>query len=86
MVLRYDGVTGNLIGPFVSRGSGGLDQPHNPTIGPDGNLYVFSGTNAARQILRFDGQNGFFKDVFVDTGEGGFTGGTYSNRLGLSRS
>lgn len=74
-VLRYDGLSGNLIGPFVARGAGGLDEPHNPTIGPDGNLYVFSGTTNDRKILRFDGLTGDFIDTFVDNGEGGFTGG-----------
>jgi len=71
-VLRYNGLTGELIGPFVASGAGGLLQPHNPTFGPDGNLYVLSG--GTRQVLRYDGESGAFMDVFVANGEGGFGG------------
>lgn len=73
-VLRYDGITGDRIGQFVGRGAGGLDAPHNPTFGPDGNMYVFSNAPGAQKVLRFNGQTGAFLDVFVDTGEGGFAG------------
>ncbi|MCA9138051.1 MAG: hypothetical protein KDB00_14865, partial [Planctomycetales bacterium] len=67
-VLRYDGITGTLLGPFVASGSGGLSGPHNPTFGPDGNLYVISGNS--RQVLRYDGRNGQFIDIFVDSANG----------------
>src|SRR6185503_3045597 len=69
-------VTGQLIGQFLAPGAFGLDQPHNPTFGPDGNLYVFSNAPGSHKILRFNGQTGAFIDVFVDTGEGGFAGGS----------
>ncbi len=75
-VMRYDGITGERIGQLVGRGAGGLDLPHNPTFGPDGNMYVFRGTPEEQQILRFNGRTGSFMDVFVDTGVGGFAGGT----------
>jgi RHS repeat-associated protein len=71
-VLRYNGRTGELIGPFVASGAGGLSQPHNPTFGPNGDLYVVSG--GTQQVLRYDGQTGEFLEVFVDQGEGGFAG------------
>ncbi len=76
-VLRYDGITGERIGgQFVGRSPGGLDAPHNATFGADGNMYVFSNAPGAQKILRFNGQTGSFMDVFVDTGEGGFAGGS----------
>ncbi len=75
-VSRYDGVTGEFIEYFVAPGAGGLAGPHNPTFGPDGNLYVFSSAAPAK-ILRFDGETGDFIDVFVDNGgPAGFNGGS----------
>ena len=75
-VARFDGVTGEFLGHFVESGAGGLTSAHNPTFGPDGNLYVISGTpnTSTIQILRYDGQTGEFLDVFVDAGQGGFAG------------
>ena len=42
-------------GAFVSAGSGGLVDPHDPTFGPDGNLYVFSTQAGDEKILKFEG-------------------------------
>src|SRR2546426_374593 len=41
-VLRYDGTTGAFIDEFIASGSGGLTNPENIQIGPDGHLYVSS--------------------------------------------
>jgi uncharacterized repeat protein (TIGR01451 family) len=74
-ILRFHGDTGAPLGSFVSSGSGGLVNPHNPTFGPDGDLFVFSTQPGAQKILRYDGDTGAFVNTFVDTGAGGFAGG-----------
>ena len=74
-ILRFDGETGAPLGAFVSSGSGGLVNPHNPTFGPDGNLYVFSTQAGAQKILEYNGNTGAFVGTFINTGVGGFAGG-----------
>lgn len=69
-ILRFDGETGQLVGPFVQPGAGGLKGAHNPIFGPDGHLYVKSD---GPRILRFDGATGRFLNTFVDSGTPGFT-------------
>ena len=73
-ILRFDGTSGAPLGAFVPSGAGGLVDPHEPTFGPDGNLYVISQANGAQKILRFSGSTGAFLNTFVDTGAGGFAG------------
>ena len=68
-IVRYDGETGRLIGNFTEPGAGGLTTAHNPTFGPDGNLYVISD---GPRILRFDGATGRFLNVFIGPGTAGF--------------
>jgi glucose/arabinose dehydrogenase len=55
----------NTLRDFIAAGSGGLIDPDDLTYGPDGNLYVSSGTNTGGSILRFDGRTGAFIDVFA---------------------
>jgi streptogramin lyase len=62
-VLRFDDSTGAFLGVFTS--GGGLNTPEGLVIGPDGNLYVSSGTD---QVLRYDGTSGSFIDVFASGG------------------
>ncbi|MEX0613940.1 MAG: hypothetical protein WD229_17610, partial [Pirellulales bacterium] len=69
-VLRYDAATGAFVDTFVSRKSGGLNQPWNVLIGPhDGDLYVstghFRGPGQIKAVLRYDGTTGAFLDEFV---------------------
>ncbi len=73
-IIRYDESTGARVGAFVQPGAGGLTLAHNPTFGPDGNLYVVSGPNGSRSVLRFNGTTGAFIDVFIPAGTGGLGG------------
>src|SRR5262245_891808 len=57
-VLRYDGVTGAFIDVFVPNGSGGLAEPQNLTIGPDGNLYIGNWVDGS--VKRYDGDTGAY--------------------------
>jgi DNA-binding beta-propeller fold protein YncE/subtilisin-like proprotein convertase family protein len=67
-ILRYD-PTGNLIGPFVVKGAGGLDYPESMAFNPNnGNLEVVSAGTG--QILEYSGTTGAFVRVFVATGSG----------------
>lgn len=73
-VLRYDAATGAFVDEFVSRQSGGLNQPWIALIGPhDGNLYVssghFRGPGQIKAVLRYDGTTGAFLDEFVQRGQ-----------------
>ena len=54
---------------FVPFGTGGLSDPRQMIIGPDGYLYVASATSS--RVLRFDANTGDFVDVFVSTASGG---------------
>jgi hypothetical protein len=73
-VLRYNASTGASKGAFVSppgpntayRGCEGL------VFGPDGNLYTSS--NLADIVQRFDGQTGAYLGDFVSAGSGGLNG------------
>src|SRR5262249_32545764 len=68
-VPQFNQDTGELIGEFVTSGSGGLSRPGGLASGRDGNLYVSS--NATHSILRYSGVDGTFIDEFVPPGSGG---------------
>ena len=57
--------TGRIVRDFIAAGSGGLISPDDLTYGPDGNLYVSSGTKTGGAILRYDGRTGAFIDEFA---------------------
>lgn len=78
-VLRFDGVTGAPLGPFVWDDpltpvdeTGGLDEPASATFGPDGLLYVASFSMNA--VLRYDGETGAYVDDFIPSGTGAING------------
>lgn len=65
-VRKFNGQTGQLIGEFVRKRSGGLRDPEDLAFGPDGHLYVVSyGTN---QELKYHGTTGAFMSVFIGSG------------------
>ncbi|AEJ02701.1 PEP motif putative anchor domain protein [Nitrosomonas sp. Is79A3] len=66
-ILRYDANTGAFAGVLIPSGTGGMGQPQSMTIGPDGNLYIGSGSN----ILEFDSQTGKFLETFVSDSQMG---------------
>ena len=64
-VVSVDRATGAYIKDFIAPGVGGLMDPDDLTFGPDGNLYVSSGSNTDGKILRYDGKTGAFLGVFA---------------------
>jgi streptogramin lyase len=69
-VLRFDRMTGNLLGVFISSASG-LDAPVYMRYGPDGNIYIAS--QLSDEILRFT-PDGTLIDAFITAGSGGLDG------------
>ena len=57
-VMRYDGVTGALVGDFVTAHLGGLALPFAMAFGPDGNLYVSNGSGFSPGAIRYNGVTG----------------------------
>lgn len=67
-VVMIDEKTGAYLGDFIAAGSGGLTDPDDLTLGPDGKVYVSSGSNTTGSILRYS-SSGVFIDTFA-TGHG----------------
>ena len=68
-VVAYDSHTGAFLGELIAAGTGGIDDPDSMVIGPDGMLYISSGTTLANSaVLRFDPDSGAFIDVFAAGG------------------
>lgn len=76
-IVAFDEISGQFLGEFISARSG-LDSPDTFLYGPDGNLYVSSGTTPENSaIFRFNGTNGQFIDKFA-------TGGSLFRPYGLA--
>jgi hypothetical protein len=78
-VLRFDGVTLQLIDAFVADDpqtpedeNGPLNAPTGVLFGADGDLYVASFNND--RVLRYDGTTGAFVGTLVSAGSGGLDG------------
>ena len=67
-VVAYDLHTGAFLGELIPA-SAGLDSPDNLEIGPDGLLYVSTGTTPDNSaIVRFDPETGALIDTFASGG------------------
>lgn len=67
-VVAYDLHTGDFLGELIAAGSG-LDSPDSLVIGPDGLLYISTGTTLANSaVLRFDPTTGALIDTFASGG------------------
>jgi len=66
-ILKYDGMTGELIGIFTSADSfWPLDGPQNLILGPEG--YVYVANSGSDDVQRYDAITGDFVDVFASGG------------------
>ena len=63
-VVMIDEKTGAYLGDFIAAGSGGLTDPDDVTLGPDGKVFVSSGGNTTGSILRYS-SSGAFIDTFA---------------------
>lgn len=67
-IVAFDETTGSYLGQFIKANQGLLD-PDTMVIGPDGNLYISSGTTAADSaIYRFDAKTGKSLGKFASGG------------------
>ncbi|WP_053221565.1 hypothetical protein [Limnoraphis robusta] len=65
-ILLFDEQNGEFLREFIAPGSGGLLSPDDLNFGPDGNLYITSGTTPETSaILRYNGITGEFIDIFA---------------------
>lgn len=65
-VVAYSQLGGLPLGEFIPAGRGGLHDPDDLAIGPDGKLYVSSGADPETSaILRYDRHTGAFLGVFA---------------------
>ena len=58
------------VSAFVASGSGGLNQPKDLVLGPDGNVYVASA--ATNSVIRYT-PTGQLLGTFVAAGSGGLS-------------
>jgi DNA-binding beta-propeller fold protein YncE len=77
-VLQYNGTTGAFQTVFASQN---VTSPRGVLFGPDGNLYVADGNDAASgdpaSVERFDGNTGTFLNYFVAPSSGGLEHPSY---------
>jgi hypothetical protein len=63
-IKQYDETTGAYIRDFVTSGSGGLFNPQGLTLGPNGNLFVVSGSS----VKEYSGTTGEYIKDFATEG------------------
>lgn len=68
-VVKYSQNSGKYLGEFISADTGLLDRPDALVIGPDGDLYLSTGTTPANSaVLRFDVDTGEYLGTFAEGG------------------
>ena len=68
-IVEFDESTGQFLGEFIAPFEG-FESPDTLTYGPDGNLYISSGTTRENSaIYRFDSQTGGLIDKFASGGD-----------------
>src|SRR5262249_17424179 len=66
-VLRYDGVTGQPLGTYITAGSGGLSGARDFTFDST-NTYVHVTSYDSNQILKYNAQTGAYVGVAASAG------------------
>jgi DNA-binding beta-propeller fold protein YncE len=66
-VVRYDGVTGQPLGTFVTAGSGGLTTPAGMCFDPS-QTYLYVASSGTNQILKYNAQTGAYVGVAAASG------------------
>ncbi len=66
-VVRYDGVTGQPLGTYITSGSGGLSWPEAMTFDSTG-TYLYVASTGSNQILKYNAQTGAYVGVGASTG------------------
>ena len=66
-VVRYDGVTGQPLGTYVTSGSGGLSWPEAMTFDSTG-TYLYVASTGSNQILKYSAQTGAYVGIGASTG------------------
>lgn len=68
-ILKFNRITGEYLGVFVSHGDHGMSNPDGMAIAPDGNLFVRSGPT--NDLVKYDGSTGAYLGVAVPAATGG---------------
>jgi hypothetical protein len=66
-VVRYDGVTGQPLGAFITAGSGGLTTPQGICFDPS-QTYLYVASSGTNQILKYNAQTGAYVGVAAASG------------------
>ena len=69
-ILRYNVNTGNFVDVFIPAQASGINVSYGMTLGPDGNLYVTTGStetypNEDPRVLKFDSNTGEYLGTFA---------------------
>ena len=69
IISRFNPATGKLLGTFIPKGRGGMEEPICMAFGADGDLYVSNWVT--KDIRHYSGKTGAYRGVFVAHSRGG---------------